>query len=85
VPKNHQEYRNISKDIELHRNAAALENTPFAWAFYYFLYLSFFRRFLHTGEVRGSSPLSPTTFFSAAFRQPFQHQFGGPLSARDGL
>jgi hypothetical protein len=64
VSKNHQEYQNISKDIEIHRNPKPLENVPQPGDFYYYLHISFVRRFLHTVEVRGSSPLSPTTFVS---------------------
>ena len=60
VSKNHQEYQNVSKDIELYRNPGAFKNAYIPENFYYFLRVTFFRRFLHTGEVRGSSPLSPT-------------------------
>ena len=60
MSKNHQEYQNVSKDIELYRNPGAFKNAYIPENFYYFLRVTFFRRFLHTGEVRGSSPLSPT-------------------------
>jgi hypothetical protein len=70
VPKRCQEYRNVSKDIELHRNAAALKNGPIVRYLHYFLGIMFFRRFLHTVEVRGSSPLSPTIFLSTTCTIP---------------
>jgi hypothetical protein len=60
VPKICQEYQNVSKDIEIHRNPGVFENAHFTQNIHYYLQLSFFRRFLHTVEVRGSSPLSPT-------------------------
>ena len=60
VSKNHQEYQNISKDIELYRNPGAFKSRPISLDIHYFLHFSFFRGFLHTVEVRGSSPLSPT-------------------------
>jgi len=41
-------------------------------AHYYFLRFSFSRCLLHTVEFRGSSPLSPTTFFSATCTIPRQ-------------
>jgi hypothetical protein len=61
VSKNHQEYQNKSNNIKLYRNPGTLETAPIFMDFHYFLYLRFFLRFLHTVEVRGSSPLSPTT------------------------
>jgi hypothetical protein len=60
VSKNHQEYQNVSKDIELYRNPECPKTGIYSGELIYFLYVSFFRRFLHTIEVRGSSPLSPT-------------------------
>ena len=60
VPKIYQKHLNISKDIELYRNPKGLKSERIFWEFNYFLHFSFFRRFLHTVEVRGSSPLSPT-------------------------
>jgi hypothetical protein len=60
VPQRCQEYRNVSKDIELHRNQGTLEATHIFVVFIYFLHFKVFLRFLHTVEVRGSSPLSPT-------------------------
>jgi hypothetical protein len=64
VPKICQEYRNLSKDIELFRNPKDPKNVRISWKCIYSLHLSFFRRFLHTVEVRGSSPLSPTILFN---------------------
>jgi hypothetical protein len=64
VSKLCQEYQNISKDFEVHRNPGVFKNAYFTENFYYYLRVTFFRRFLHTVEVRGSSPLSPTTFLS---------------------
>jgi hypothetical protein len=54
----------VSKDIELHRNPTDLKNGRFSEIIYYFLHFIFFRRLLHTVEVRGSSPLSPTILFN---------------------
>jgi len=64
VPKICQRYQNVSKDIELYRNAGDLQNGSFAVEVDYYLHVSFFRRFLHTVEVRGSNPLSPISFLS---------------------
>jgi hypothetical protein len=64
VSKRCQEHQSVSKDIELYRNPRALENARFTGEFIYYLDFMFFRRYLHTGEVRGSSPLSPTIFFN---------------------
>ena len=60
VPKISQEYQNVSKDIELYRNLGAPKDVRFTTYVLCYLRFPFFRRFLHTGEVRGSSPLSPT-------------------------
>ena len=63
VPKICQEYQNVSKDIEIHRNAGDHKNGPFAVEVNYFLYLSFFRRFLHTVKGRAfGSPLAPASY-----------------------
>jgi len=66
MSKNHQEYQNVSKDIELHRNPGTPKNRPITGDIHYFLHFIVFRRFLHTVEVRGSSPLSPTIPLSEA-------------------
>jgi hypothetical protein len=63
VPKVYQEYQNVSKDIELHRNQTDQKNGRFSEDIYYFLHFSFFGRFLHTVEVTGSNPLSPTDLY----------------------
>ena len=64
VSKNPQEYQNVSKDIELYRNPGCPKNGLCSMEFIYFLYFRPFYRFLHTVEVRGSSPLSPIPFRS---------------------
>jgi len=43
----------------------------FAREIIYFLCVSFFRRFLHTLEVRGSSSLSPTILFKHLYVREF--------------
>jgi hypothetical protein len=59
VSKNHQEYQNVSKNIELHRSPGAPQNAHFTAYIHYFLRLSFFRRFLHTVKGRAfGSPLA---------------------------
>jgi len=64
VPKISQEYQNVSNNIELHRNSSCSNNGPISTEIHYFLHFIYFRRFLHTVEVRGSSPLSPTIPFN---------------------
>ena len=51
VPKNHQKYRTISKDIEVYRYLRPPKNARYAAYIHFYLYFSFFRRFLHTVEV----------------------------------
>jgi uncharacterized membrane protein YqhA len=53
VPKIGQEYQNVSKNIEINRNSRVFKNGLFAAYIIYFLSVSLFRRFLHTGEVNG--------------------------------
>jgi len=60
VPKICQRNQNVSKDIEVFRDPGAFENEHFTEHFHYILHFTFFRRFLHTDEARGSIPLSPT-------------------------
>jgi hypothetical protein len=78
VPKICQRYQNISKDIELYRNKSHPNNGLISMDLHYFLYVIIFRRFLHTVEVRGSSPLSPTTPLSKA------RSTSSPLMAQGG-
>jgi hypothetical protein len=65
VPKICQGYQNESKEIEIRRNPEGPEKGRF----------SFIRRNLHTGEVRGSNPLSPAISFSISWTS-----HGGPAS-----
>jgi hypothetical protein len=53
-----------NQDIELYRNPEYPKNGLLSAQIIYYLCYKFFRRFLHTVEVRGSSPLSPTIFLS---------------------
>jgi hypothetical protein len=64
VPKICRKYQNVSNNIEIHRNLGAPKNRLIVWEYHYFLCLSFFRCFLHTVEVTGSNPVSPTTLLS---------------------
>jgi hypothetical protein len=70
VPKICQEYQNVSKDIEIHRNPGALENGHLTGQIHYLLLVSFGRRFLHTIEVTGSNPVSPTDLSEDAIELP---------------
>ena len=82
VSKNHQEYQNVSKDIELYRNPECPKNGLCSGEFIYFLYFRFFPRFLHTVEVKGSSPLSPTLAFAKTanvFSSPLNKPFAPTL------
>jgi hypothetical protein len=72
VPKIYQEYQKRTEKIKTRRNPGSFENGCFIVEIPYFLRLGFFRCFLHTVEVTGSSPVSPTmpypetpTFFGA--------------------
>jgi len=80
VPKICQKNQNVSKDIEVHRNPGALENAHFTRDIHYYLYFSFLRGFLHTVEVRGSSPLSPT---KPSSETPIS--FASPLDCSRGI
>ena len=51
--------RNLSKNIEIHRNPEGLENERSTGEVLYFLRFLFFPSNLHTVEVGGSNPLSP--------------------------
>jgi len=63
----------VPENIEVHRDPEALRTGRFAEDILYFLQLSFFRRFLHTGEVRGSNiPYRPPILFKAAVLQVFE-------------
>jgi len=70
VPKICQEHQNISNDIEIHRNPEAHKNGLFAGKLLYILRFTVFRRFLHTVEVTGSNPLSPTGLSGDTFLSP---------------
>jgi hypothetical protein len=59
--RNIKTYLKIANSIEIQK---ALKNGRFTMDIYYFLRVTLFRRFLHTVEVRGSSPLSPTIPYS---------------------
>jgi hypothetical protein len=56
--------QSVPKDIEIHRNLEGLEKGRFTGENYYSLHFGLLRRFLHTVEVRGSSPLSPAKLFT---------------------
>jgi hypothetical protein len=63
VPKICQEYRNVSKYIEIHRNPGVLKNRYIATDIHYFLRISIFRRFLHTVKGRAfGSPLARASY-----------------------
>jgi hypothetical protein len=64
VPKTRQEYRNISKDIEIYQNPGAPKNRPIANELHYFLRFMFWGCCLHTVEVTGSNPVSPIPLLS---------------------
>jgi len=63
VPKICQEYQNVSKDIEIHRNPKCPKNDLFSAEYYYYLRFTFFRRFLHTVKGRSfGSPLARASY-----------------------
>jgi hypothetical protein len=66
-PRCDQKYRELSKNIEIHQSPEILEKGYFRGEITYFLRAGFFLRFLHTGEVRGSNPVSPTDLFRDAY------------------
>lgn len=76
VPKACQEYRNVSDNIELYRNAGDLKNTLYAVDLLFFLRFAFFLGFLHTVEVRGSSLLSPTIDFNNLRNSRLKYKVG---------
>jgi len=55
--------KKLTKNIEIHRNPDGPERGRFTGKIPYFLRLSFIRCLLHTVEVTGSNPGSPTIFF----------------------
>ena len=63
VPNIWQKYRKISKDIEEYRKAKGPEKPIAIGELLYFLRLTFFRCLLHTLEVTGSNPVSPTDLY----------------------
>jgi len=62
-PKCAQKYRKLSKKIEIHRKPEGLEKGRFTGEIPYFLRFRCSRGFLHTVEVAGSNPASPTNLF----------------------
>jgi hypothetical protein len=77
VPKICQKYRKISKYIQNYQKPNELKNhlsteiTPYIFRFPLFLC------FLHTVEVTGSNPVSPTTFFSTTCVIPLPGKMAG--------
>jgi hypothetical protein len=75
VPKICQEYQNVSKNIEGYRTVNRPKKSLIICYFHYFLGLTFLRCFLHTVEVTGSNPVSPTTPFPMRCpASPFNYQ-----------
>jgi hypothetical protein len=62
-PKCAPKYRKLSRRINIHQNREGLEKAVATGEIPYFLRVRCERGFLHTVEVRGSNPLSPTIFF----------------------
>jgi hypothetical protein len=62
-PKCAQKYRKPSKNIQIHRNLEGQRMEGFTGEIRYFLRFLFLRCRLHTVEVTGSNPVSPTIYF----------------------
>jgi len=61
APKNIENHQNPSNNIERDRRRKIFKKSLFTGEIPYFLRLRFERGFLHTVEVTGSNPVSPTT------------------------